>query len=357
MMVETKLEKIYEKVAPFIDGLCNRLSEGTITPADIPLTKLRSIIQDNFTSAASHIDLTKVFDENMDLLLVSLQNSISHNDIEVCIELMNILSQTLKSFVHNEINLLTERMYTNMNRELSDFSHRQYDVHMADKLKRNDLFSGKGVIYTAITGGYDSINDPEYVDPELKYICFTDNRNLHSDIWEVRVIDNPYKLDNIRLARRHKILCEEYVGDYDYSIWVDGKIRITGDMKCLIGLYHLEAPLLCVPHYERDCLYEEAAMCKQMGKSSAEAIDKQMSKYKKEGYPAHNGLVDTCVLFRAHKNTGLNNMLALWWDEVKNETPRDQLSFNYACYKANFDYDLCNLYVYENQYFRTVDHQ
>lgn len=28
--------------------------------------------------------------------------------------------------------------------------------------------------YTAVTGGYDSVRDPEFVTPGVDYVCFTD---------------------------------------------------------------------------------------------------------------------------------------------------------------------------------------
>jgi len=44
------------------------------------------------------------------------------------------------------------------------------------------------VIYTAIIGNYDTLKDPEYIDENCDYVCFTDNRELKSDIWQIRLI-------------------------------------------------------------------------------------------------------------------------------------------------------------------------
>ena len=32
-----------------------------------------------------------------------------------------------------------------------------------------------------------------------------------------------------------------------------------------------------------------------------------------------------------------------WWNEVKSMSRRDQLSFNYVCWKKDFQYSICNL--------------
>ena len=353
---ETTLEQVYTKLASFTLGLSEKLTTGKLTPSELPIGELQGLINANFISAAVHFDITSMFRENISVLFSTLQTAMNKNDTLLTAQLLHNLLLTLQVFVYQEKNLQVDKELENLALSCAVFSHEQYDNHIAAKLSRDDAFKGKGVVYTAVTGGYDQIHLPEYIDPALDYICFTDKKELKSDVWQIRQIENPLGLDNIRLARHHKILCENYVGDYDYSIWVDGKIKITGDLLEIIRRYHLHSPLLCFSHYERDCIYQEADVCKSMGKGNAAEIDHQITKYKSEDYPEHNGLVDTCVLFRSHGNDSLNTMLSAWWHEVETESVRDQLSFNYACNKTGFEYDLCNLYLYGNPYFVTESH-
>ena len=44
----------------------------------------------------------------------------------------------------------------------------------------------KKVVYTCITGGYDNLIDPSYVTEGYDYVCFTDNLELKSKVWEIR---------------------------------------------------------------------------------------------------------------------------------------------------------------------------
>ena len=92
------------------------------------------------------------------------------------------------------------------------------------------------VVYTVIMGDYDYLKDPEYVMENCDYICFTNNPDLKSDIWEIRY-DSNTELDNTRWQRRHKVLAHEYLPDtYEWCIYVDGNVRITGDLRKYINL-------------------------------------------------------------------------------------------------------------------------
>lgn len=217
-------------------------------------------------------------------------------------------------------------------------------------------FEGRGVIYSAITGGYDDVKIPKVINPNFDYILFTDNDAIQSDFWEIRKIDNQEGLDKVRLARKVKILGHEYLPEYDYSIWVDGKIQIVGNVEEYIKSYRRKEPMLCFGHYINDCIYDEKELCLKVKKDTPEIMEKQMDKYRKEGYPKKNGLIDSCVLVRDWRSDKLKKVMNIWWNEVKMYSCRDQLSFNYACWKEDFMYDTSILCALKNDYFATLEH-
>lgn len=224
--------------------------------------------------------------------------------------------------------------------------------------KRHNIpFCGRGVVYSAVTGGYDRILDPQYVDPQLDYILFTDDPTIRSDIWQVRLISNPEKLDNTRLARKIKILGHRYLEVYDYSVWVDGKMAITGDLRDYIGKNRGSQPMLCFTHPAYDCVYEEKARCEEIGKDDPALMEAQMKRYREEGYPAHNGLIESAVLVRELKDEQVIRLMEAWWREILSGSRRDQLSFNYVCWKEDFVYDATNLYIYGNEYVKLCGHR
>lgn len=45
-----------------------------------------------------------------------------------------------------------------------------------------------------------------------------------------------------------------------------------------------------------------------------------------------------------------------WYSEVVNYSFRDQLSFNYVCWKNNFMYDESDIFYFKNEYFQRLEH-
>lgn len=85
-------------------------------------------------------------------------------------------------------------------------------------------------------------------------------------------------------------------------------------------------------------------------------MDAQMERYRNEGYPEHNGLIDSGILVRELKNQKVINLMETWWQEVLHGSKRDQLSFNYACWKNDFVYDTADLFIYGNDYVKSYNH-
>ncbi|MBQ6219321.1 MAG: glycosyltransferase [Methanosphaera sp.] len=218
-----------------------------------------------------------------------------------------------------------------------------------------DWKNNKIVVYTALTGSYDELNTPSVIDDDFDYICFTDNPNLKSEFWKIVQMED-LNLDEVRRARRYKILPHKYLKDYDYSIWIDANFDIIGDLKHYINRYSQENKLLAIKHDLRDCLYDEAESCIELEKDSQEKITKQINKYEKEKYPRHNGLVASGILFRNHNDKEVIKVMEDWYDEIINHSRRDQLSFNYACWKNQFKYEESPIFYFKNEYFQRLNH-
>ena len=196
----------------------------------------------------------------------------------------------------------------------------------------------KVVCYTCITGGYDSLKDPLVVSKGIDYICFTDNPFLKSKVWQTKPI--PKELDylsNIKKQRIVKICPHRYLKEYDISIWVDGSFQIIGDLMKFIEQYDLKKTSLYTRiHPTRDCIYDEANICVSTKRETKYIADKQTNRYKLEGYPKNAGLAETGIILRQHNDIRCKLMSNIWASEILNGSHRDQLSFNYACWKVKF---------------------
>lgn len=118
----------------------------------------------------------------------------------------------------------------------------------------------KVVVYTCITGGYDSLKQPKAVSANIDYICFTDRFSGVLGAWKfVPVPDELKWLSNVKKQRVVKICPHRYLKEYDISIWVDGNISIIGNLNKFINQYDLNIkPFYTRVHPSRNCIYDEA---------------------------------------------------------------------------------------------------
>lgn len=193
------------------------------------------------------------------------------------------------------------------------------------------------VIYTAITKGYDELKEPAIKSNQCDYICFTDDPTLISPTWQIRPLP-PSDLDIVRQCRQVKIMPHFFLPEYEYSIWIDGNVQITGDIDQLIEQYFIngDKTLYTFKHPERDCVYEEAKECIKNGKDNERIIRKHLALLKSEYYPKQNGLIDSNVILRKTHSPDVMQLMEQWWKLVKNYSRSDQLSFNYAAWMTGF---------------------
>lgn len=196
----------------------------------------------------------------------------------------------------------------------------------------------KIVVYTCITGGYDNILEPTIITPGVDYICFTDDLNMKSKVWKFKEI--PAELlsySKVKQQRGVKILAHRYLPEYDISIWVDGAVIVRGNVKEYLKTLDTDNYTVLIPeHPARKCIYAEKEVCVKMKKIKNDGValaDKQMKRYKDEGFPVNFGLVQTNVMIRKHNDQYSKDLMEKWWAEVKDYSHRDQLSFNYALWK------------------------
>ena len=236
----------------------------------------------------------------------------------------------------------------------------------------------KTVIYTAIFGGKDNLIEPEFIPQDCDFVCFTDDENLKSDIWQIRKVEPEFE-DSVRNARMYKILPHKFLSEYKISVWVDGNLLLRGDVNKLIKKYLKSVNLAIFDHSQhrkrwkkifwvkniedcRDCIYEEARFLLRMNfegkyKDDSTLINKQMEKYRREKYPEHNGLVVSMVILRKHNEQSIIKTMESWWNEIKNHSRRDQLSFNYVAWKNNLNFVYMKGDSRRNKYFLHRKHK
>lgn len=200
---------------------------------------------------------------------------------------------------------------------------------------------GRTAVYTCITGGYDTLKPVPKPGTGIDYVCFTDRPpDRPPSPWKCRPIPQELAgLSDVRKQRTLKILPHRYLPEYDASLWVDANIHMDGDMGAFFGRYDLrKSPLYTNRHPLRDCVYQERDAVVKLGKDTAENVRGQMDKILAEGYPEHNGLAETNIMLRDHFDPLCRRAMEAWAAELAAGSHRDQLSFDYSCWKVGLRY-------------------
>jgi hypothetical protein len=212
-------------------------------------------------------------------------------------------------------------------------------------------------IYTAIFGSKDDLIEPNFEIKGCDFICFTDNPNVSSDFFEVRLVKPEFE-DPTLNARKCKLLSNYYLPEYNYTVWIDGNLKLKkSNIKQLVDKYLKEKDIALFRHPERNCIYEEGDACIYYSKEDPTKIRKQLEFYKKKGYPEKNGLVMTSILFRKNQSEKIKKLNEEWWKELKKRSKRDQLSFNYVAWKNKLDFYEIPGNAYGNELYERVAHK
>ena len=192
------------------------------------------------------------------------------------------------------------------------------------------------VVYTAITGSFPNQLRPPLgpQDPKgrkVRHICFSDKpRNVGR--WQVvtPVWDHD---DPRRVARYHKALSHRLFPNARYTLWHDGNQQLKVNPWDLVDRYlNRDHVLASYKHPDRDCVYQELEACVKLKKDNSGVMRRQIGAYRQQGYPAHNGMIETTAVLRDNSERArkINN---LWWKEIVAGSRRDQLSINYVLWR------------------------
>jgi len=195
------------------------------------------------------------------------------------------------------------------------------------------------VVYTAIFGpmvAKDHLYLPT-VSPGTRCVAFMDVKTPQRlSGWEI--LPSVFSHVNAqRKARQHKLLSHVVFPSADYTLWVDGNFTPLCDPEQLVQRYLTSTDIAVFKHRQRSCVYEELSACLRLKKDDPVVMQRQIFGYKQEGYPANNGLAETCALIRRHSDQ-VRVFNELWWHELSNNSVRDQLSFDYCVWRQGMHY-------------------
>lgn len=197
----------------------------------------------------------------------------------------------------------------------------------------------KFVVYSVITGEYESVLQPEVIDDRFDYVLFTDNvKSSKEGVWNIRSIPTSLNIDKIRLSRYPKTHPVNLLSDYLASLYIDANIQIKDNWIYSRFIEFVENKVeyagVKLVITGRDCIYDHVFdMCVLNVEHDYNGI-KQCHELFARKFPPHFGLNENGLIFRMHTDL-IEKVDKEWWFWITNYSRRDQFSFMYCLWKYN----------------------
>jgi hypothetical protein len=203
-------------------------------------------------------------------------------------------------------------------------------------------------LYTAIFGNYETLKNPIKIEG-LDYVCFTDNKELKSDLWDIRYIDLPSGVPPPMFYKKIKCLSHYYLEEYDITIWLDANFVVKNItyLEYLLSNFKTNKLMLykhtCLARLPRDCAYTEAKYSMTIHKYSKEKLNEQLIEYENiHKFPKNFGLYQSGFLMRNNKDNDVINFNQKWLDQIERFgtiSPQCQVSLPFILWKTNINFD------------------
>ena len=208
----------------------------------------------------------------------------------------------------------------------------------------------KKVVYTSIFGDYEPLKElkSKYKENDIDYICFTDCEKIlnskEAKNWKIIKIDIPKPInwddnydewDGHYKNREIKINIEKYLGEYDYSLYIDGSFKIINCVGDFFNEFIESEYNIFIPkHPKYNCIYKEAKQLIKHKYDRKLRINNLIKFYKNEKFPRDYGLGENGFCFRKH-NSSTYKLMEQWLKIVYTKCRRDQMSLLYCSWKYN----------------------
>lgn len=184
---------------------------------------------------------------------------------------------------------------------------------------------------------------PEVVDPGFDYVCFVgkgEKTGEKEGVWQIREIGYDGD-DACVLSRYPKINPHLVLPEYQYSVWIDGNVSITGEdaYSSFRSKIRSGTPYSGMKHWQRDCAYDEGFACINARKANFFKIIQTLEFLKSENFPRHFGMYENNVIFRRHNDPSIIAFDSMWWDCFLGHVHRDQILHPYCMLKCGMDFD------------------
>ncbi|MFG6656280.1 glycosyltransferase domain-containing protein [Scandinavium sp. M-37] len=214
------------------------------------------------------------------------------------------------------------------------------------------------VIYSVITGGYDKVLPVENIDSDCDYYIVSNEHIVLPEPWKL-LTPSTDGLDNKNFNRYYKINPHILFPNHQHSLYIDGNILLCGDIYNWSKAQLSNNDFAIFNHPERDNIFDEGKICSFIGTDYFWVINRQLKKYKAEGFN-YRELFEANILLRSHNKADVMRLMEMWWSEYSSEfsAKRDQLALPYVIWKMN--YKINNMGSsdarFDQEYFKYMSH-
>jgi FkbM family methyltransferase len=187
-------------------------------------------------------------------------------------------------------------------------------------------------VYTTLIGRSEPLNEqPVAAASGIPFLCLTDDPELRSETWQVRLVPPLFGMDPIRSQRTLKIFPHEYLPEFDGSLYIDNGIILREPPERLIEPFDVTAGIALARHSFRDTVLDEFLASAQAGCDDQSRIFEQLNHYMFECPEVlQEKPYCTGLMLRDHRDTRVRAMLSFWTAHVQRYSRCDELSINLA---------------------------
>ncbi len=360
------MARVDNNVVNLVEKIRKAIREGMMQPDNFPLDEISNLIECTLGASFWKYIVSESnygFANLPGIYKECLQEAVKRKDMEECGRILYLFQCSYISFytaMSDDEKVFRQKPYRKMIIELGTANAQmQCRIHKERQkglVRKEDgrLGQGRGVVYTFLTGE-KKLNQPEEASAQVDYLCFTDKEDKwgkKEGVWEYRPAEKTEGMGIDYIRSKYTIMAHQMLPEYDYSVWVDPDMVVVGDLFRFCKVYGEKNSFLCFPDAKEDCIYEDMSVVHMRTDHLNIAIRKKLLQFQKEGYPEHNGLIDNRVIIRDHRSRQMRETMEAWWREIYDGHSIAKNIFNYVAWKQQFPFSLCDLFIYENPYFK-----
>jgi Protein of unknown function (DUF616) len=200
-------------------------------------------------------------------------------------------------------------------------------------------------VYTTMIGRYEKLSEQSVAArSSVPFICLTDDPDLRSETWNIRLAKPVFAADLVRSQRDLKIRPHVHLSDFDSSLYIDNTVQLT-ELPELLFERHLSETAFCLPvHSFRNSVFDEFLEVAALGLDNQDEILEQLNHYATHCPDVlRQRPYWTAVLLRDHTDELVRQMQEIWAAHVFRYSRRDQLSVNQAFQQSGLSPDVLEI--------------